>query len=80
MRDDWNAERMKELRKRSKLTQEEVMAATGVHYNTIAYIEAGRRVPQAKTLQRLLQLYSERIKYWKQLSAELGKGKDRDGE
>jgi transcriptional regulator with XRE-family HTH domain len=71
MVDEWSGGRMKALRKRARLTQKAAMEMSGVHYNTIVYLERGHHRPQNGTLQKLLNLYATRIRYWKQLDEEL---------
>jgi transcriptional regulator with XRE-family HTH domain len=65
MADEWSDGRMKALRKRARLTQKAAMEMSGVHYNTIVYLERGHHRPQNGTLQKLLNLYVE-AKLWTQ--------------
>ena len=60
MVDEWSGGRMKALRKRARLTQKAAMEMSGVHYNTIVYLERGHHRPQNGTLQKLLNLYATR--------------------
>src|SRR5512146_1283090 len=71
MADEWSGLRLKGLRKRARLTQKAAMELSGVHYNTIVAIERNKHKPQNATLQKLLNLYAQRIRYWKQMDEEL---------
>lgn len=58
----YTGEKLKELRKRARLTQEQVMELTGIAYGTIYHMERGTRKPHTSTLEKLLTLYAIRIK------------------
>jgi transcriptional regulator with XRE-family HTH domain len=58
---DYSGERLKAMRKRARLTQEEASRLTGVCENTISRGEAGRNRPQTGTLDKLCNLYAIRI-------------------
>ena len=63
------SEQLKTARKRAGLTQAEVARRAGTSQPTVAAYEAGRRIPRADTLDRLLAACGER--------AELGAGRPR---
>jgi transcriptional regulator with XRE-family HTH domain len=58
---------LKNLRKRARLTQLQVVAATGVCEATIVSAENGTRTPHDATLEKLLKLYAKEIKRWDKL-------------
>ena len=58
MLQDYSGPRLKQLRKRARLTQMQVVKETGVSEATICYLERGDRKPQSKTLEKLLSLYA----------------------
>jgi transcriptional regulator with XRE-family HTH domain len=62
---------LKSLRKRSRLTQMQVVAMTGVCEATIVSAENGSRVPHDATREKLLKLYRKRIQYWNRLDKVL---------
>jgi len=66
--DTFDGQKLKALRKRARLTQMQVVAMAQVSETTICYIERGERKPQARTLQKLLTLYTQRLTYWRQLA------------
>src|SRR6185437_791266 len=61
---DYSGERLRSLRKRSRLTQAEVLKLTGISEATLCYLERGTRKAQTNTLQKLLNLYAMKIQYW----------------
>ena len=63
------SEQLKTARKRAGLTQAELARRAGTSQPTVAAYEAGRRIPRADTLDRLLAACGER--------AELGAGRTR---
>ena len=69
--EEYTGPRLKQLRRRARLTQMQVVEMCGVSETTICYLERGDRRPQGRTLQRLLNLYATRIQYWNQLSQVL---------
>ena len=56
MLQSYSGEKLKSLRKRAMLTQMQVVELTGVSEGTICYLEKGVRIPQTKTLEKLLSL------------------------
>jgi transcriptional regulator with XRE-family HTH domain len=67
MLQEYPGPKLRELRKRARLTQMQVVELTGVSEATICYLERGDRRPQSRTLEKLLNLYAIRIQYWKNL-------------
>ena len=67
MEDDYTGPRLKQLRRRARLTQMQVVQMCGVSETAICYLERGDRKPQTRTLQKLLNLYAQRIQYWNEL-------------
>ncbi len=63
--------KLKILRKRARLTQNAVVDMCGVSETTICYLERGLRKPHSSTLQRLLNLYAQRIHYWEEMAKAL---------
>lgn len=55
--------KLKELRKRKKLSQTEVAEKLGVSLNTISNYERGERTPDVKTLNELAKLYDVSVDY-----------------
>ena len=55
-------EKLRALRKRARLSQEQVKELTGIYCETLRDLEHDRRQPQSGTLERLLNLYAIRIK------------------
>jgi transcriptional regulator with XRE-family HTH domain len=74
MADEYTGTRLKQLRRRARLTQAQVVQMCGVSETAICYLERGERKPQTRTLQRLLSLYAQRIKYWDDLGKVLNGG------
>lgn len=68
MLQEFSGEKLRALRKRSRLSQMQVVAMTGVSETTICYLEKGLRRPQERTLQKILVLYAGRIEYWKNVN------------
>jgi transcriptional regulator with XRE-family HTH domain len=54
--------KLKALRKRAMLTQEQVWTACGLGEQTLWYWESGRRRPQSGLLNKVLTLYAIHIK------------------
>lgn len=50
-------EKLKEARKQSKYTQDEVAEETGIPRSTLANYESGRTQPDIETLSRLIDFY-----------------------
>jgi len=73
MEDDYTGPRLKQLRRRARLTQMQVVQMCGVSETAICYLERGDRKPQTRTLQKLLNLYAQRIQYWNELENVLNK-------
>ena len=57
------AERLKQLRIKSKLTQYEVEELTGINRSTLSLYELGIRVPTIDKLMKLALLYGVSIDY-----------------
>lgn len=57
------AERLKQLRIKSKLTQYEVEELTGINRSTLSLYELGVRVPTIDKLMKLALLYGVSIDY-----------------
>ena len=57
------AERLKQLRIKSKLTQYEVEELTGINRSTLSLYELGIRVPTIDKLTKLALLYGVSIDY-----------------
>lgn len=57
------AERLKQLRIKSKLTQYEVEELTGINRSTLSLYELGIRVPTIDKLMKLALLYGLSIDY-----------------
>ena len=57
------AERLKQLRIKSKLTQYEVEELTGINRSTLSLYELGIRVPTIDKLMKLALLYGASIDY-----------------
>ena len=57
----FQAERLRELRKRAFLSQLDVERLTGIGQATISRIESGVNRPQCSTLHRLLNIYAIHI-------------------
>lgn len=57
------AERLKQLRIKSKLTQYEVEELTGINRSTLSLYELGIRVPTIDKLMKLALLYGVSINY-----------------
>lgn len=57
------AERLKQLRVKSKLTQYEVEELTGINRSTLSLYELGIRVPTIDKLMKLALLYGVSIDY-----------------
>ncbi|MDP8976577.1 MAG: helix-turn-helix domain-containing protein [Actinomycetota bacterium] len=55
------AQALLHARRRAKLTQRQLAAATGVAQPTIARIERGREVPRVDTLDRLLRACGDTV-------------------
>jgi transcriptional regulator with XRE-family HTH domain len=51
------------LRKKAKLTQEELANKIGVHRGTYANYEAGKREPDLKTLRKIADLHEVSVDY-----------------
>jgi transcriptional regulator with XRE-family HTH domain len=64
---EYTGARLKELRKRARLTQTRVYKLCGVTSTCVGYLEQGKHKPQYETLQKLLNLYAQRIKSIEQL-------------
>ena len=71
MLQEFSGEKLRSLRKRARLTQKQVVELAGVSEACIIYLEKGTRMPQTKTLHKILSLYSMQIQYWKNLNAVL---------
>jgi transcriptional regulator with XRE-family HTH domain len=69
MLQDFSGERLRGLRKRSRLTQRQVVKLAGVSEAAICYLEQGKRKPQSSTLDKLLGLYAMRIQMIKNQEA-----------
>lgn len=67
MLQDFSGQKLKSLRKRARLSQQQVIDLTGVSETTLCYLERGDRRPQTQTLEKLLSLYAVRIQYYKNL-------------
>lgn len=67
MLQDFSGPKLKSLRKRARLSQQQVIELTGVSEPTLCYLEHGRRRPQTQTLEKLLSLYAVRIQYFQNL-------------
>lgn len=65
------SERLKELRKNSKLSQREVAQKIGVSTSVIGDIECGRRIPSKRTAIKLSELFSTKVEYWRNENAEI---------
>lgn len=50
-------ERLRQCRKREKMTQEEVALELGIHRSTYAYYESGHTEPSNEVLEKLVQLF-----------------------
>lgn len=64
---DYPGHKLKALRKRAHLTQEQVNELTGISIATLCYLERGKRSPQTATLEKLLNLYAIRIRKFEHL-------------
>src|SRR5271166_961717 len=65
---EYTGEKLKDLRKRARLSQMQVVALTGVTETTIHNAEHNKRRPQNATLEKLLNLYAIRIAKYERLS------------
>ena len=61
-RDKKFAKQIKKLRKKNKLTQEEVAEKTKVTSKYIQYLEAGKRIPSLKLAYRLADALGVKVK------------------
>src|SRR5271166_5296117 len=65
---DYTGEKLKDLRKRARLSQMQVVALTGITETTIYNAESNKRHPRSATLEKLLNLYAIRIAKYERLS------------
>jgi transcriptional regulator with XRE-family HTH domain len=71
MHHEFSGERLRKLRKKARLTQDQVVELTGVAETTLYHLEHDHRRPYSRTLQKLVNLYQMRISYWKNLDGTL---------
>ncbi len=71
MLNEFRGPRLKRLRKMAMLTQRQVIEQTGISEATLCYLEKGDRRPQSRTLEKLLNLYTVRIKYLENIEKSL---------
>ncbi len=58
---EYTGQELLEFRRRALLSQQQVVKLTGISEPTICSVEMGRTKPQARTIEKLLALYAERI-------------------
>jgi transcriptional regulator with XRE-family HTH domain len=68
---DYSGDKLRSLRKRARLSQQQVAKLSKVSEAAIWYLEQGKRKPHTRTLERLLNLYAIRIQYWNNLEQSL---------
>lgn len=56
--------KIKNLRKSRKITQQEFADAVGISRSTLSCYETGQRTPHIKTLQRIAELYGVGLDYF----------------
>lgn len=56
-------ERLKELRKEKKLSQEELGKVLNINLRTVAYYESGERTPSPETLSQMADLFEVSVDY-----------------
>jgi transcriptional regulator with XRE-family HTH domain len=71
MSSDFTGSRLRDLRVRARLSQLKVVELTGIAESTLCYLEHGKRKAQAGTLEKLIGLYVQKIRYWDAISREL---------
>jgi len=75
----YTPEKLRELRHRALLTQEDVTRYTGLSRQSLTHLERGHKRPRYSTLSRLLTLYGTCINTNEQRERTWGTGEEQTG-